>query len=62
MLAYDSVIREYGFREGFSHPYISFFHLLVECFSVTLYPRLIIIIRQLLQTGFLRVMPEASAT
>ena len=42
------------FREVFSHPYISFFHLLVNCFSV-----IIIIIyhnHQLLQTGFVPVI------
>ena len=41
------------FREAFSHPYISFFHLLVNGFSVTCnnnYHN-----QALLQTGFLRV-------
>ena len=44
------------FREAFSHPYISFFHLLVTVFSV-----ITIINQQLLQTDFLECT-EANAT
>ena len=50
----DSLV-SVAFREALNHPYISFFHLLVNCFSVTCnnnnYHN-----HQLLQMGFLRVI------
>ena len=42
------------FREAFSHPYISFFHLLVHGFSVTLLIIIIVII------FFIRVFSECT--
>ena len=34
-LAESSSLVSVLFREAFNHPYISFFHLLISCFSVT---------------------------
>ena len=46
------------FREAFSHPYISFFHLLVNGLSVTCRPPFFFYLNEVLRLNYILALPQ----